>query len=84
MESDTSGHELHQIHQIETLQDLSMEQLSFISHHPLDNTNNRDEELIPWDDLGSDTDGSVTLNQSLLEDQEEHSHLGDLPPGQGT
>jgi hypothetical protein len=75
--------QLHQIHQL-ALQDLSMEQISFIERPSIEATSDIDEEFQSWDDDSSEISDSVVLNQSLLESKYDQSDLDDSNPGSDT
>jgi hypothetical protein len=84
MDSENAPFELHQMHAIATLQNNSIEQISFI--HPQIDESTIDDDLIPWDDDTTDNDDSNAnlsdignqAQDSLLED------LGDTDPGEDT
>jgi hypothetical protein len=84
MEQEDQNDELHQMHAIASLQEHSINQLSFIDHPSMD-VSAIDEDLLPWDDLSSNTDGS---EQNLsLDTQQQDTHQDDPGhpnPGEST
>jgi hypothetical protein len=84
MESEEEHDELHQIHAITTLQDNSINQLSFI-HQPSMDVSAIEDDLLPWDDFSTNTEGSAP-NLSLdtqLQDSH-HNESGQSNPGGDT
>jgi hypothetical protein len=79
-----SEDELHQIHAITSLQNNSIEQLSFI--YPKMDESTIDDDLIPWDNNTTDSEGS-TADLSFIGTQDQDTtkdDLGEDNPGQGT
>jgi hypothetical protein len=79
-----SNDELHQMHAITTLQNISIEQISFI-HHQMDEST-FDYNLIHWDDDSTEDEVSDP-NSSVIETQrndENQDNLGKADPVQGT
>jgi hypothetical protein len=84
MESEDENDELHQIHAITTLQDNSINQLSFIHQTSMD-VSAIEEDLLPWDDFSTNSEGSDP--NSSLDTQNQVSHQnepGHTNPGGDT
>jgi DNA repair exonuclease SbcCD ATPase subunit len=80
MESDDKS-ELHQMHAIATLQNHSIEQLSFIAHQTMDESDI--DDLPPWDDDSTENEESVVSTRDIstqekedIQDDPEHPHPG--------
>jgi hypothetical protein len=83
MESEENNNELHQLHAIATLQNNSFNQLSFIAHQTMDESN-IEEELLTWDSDSTDNDESEsnpgnlnTQEQNNSQDDPEHHNPGE-------
>jgi hypothetical protein len=84
MDSDSEPNELHQMHAISSLQNHSIEQLSFI--HPQVDDSAVDDDLIPWEDVSSGSNESnPDLSYIATQDQDsDQDDLGETDPGQHT
>jgi hypothetical protein len=85
MESDDSKSDLHQMHAIAALQNHSIDQLSFIAHQTMGESD-IEEELLTWDDDTTDDEESVST--SRYQSTQEQENTQDAPehpnPGEGT
>jgi hypothetical protein len=85
MDSEDAPNELHQMHAVTTLQNSSIEQISFIQP-PLDEST-IDEDLIAWDDFTTDDEEQSANNLSLnitQEQDDEQGYLGQSDRGGST
>jgi hypothetical protein len=83
MDSEGQNNELHQIHQIATLQNHSIDQLSFIAHQTMDESD-AEEVLLTWDDSSDNDNESAskprypsTQDRDNSQDDPEHHNPGD-------
>jgi DNA repair exonuclease SbcCD ATPase subunit len=74
MESEVQPNELHQLHAITSLQNQSLEHLSFIAH-PMDDSTLDDELLLTWDDTSTENEDSTNL--SSVDAQAQHNEQND-------
>jgi hypothetical protein len=80
MDSDNKS-KLHQMHAIAALQNHSIDQLSFIAHQTMDESDI--DDLPPWDDDSTENEESVTTTRDTSTREQEEIHDAPEHPNPG-